>query len=218
MPIRSDQPGLLGNQPSAVLCRPACCKSPSLVKVTSSVNGVTNPASIFVRFSNNVVGLNGQTFVVTGPAGQVRGGVGFDPATLQAVFIPASPLAGTYTGTLSGLTDVNGCKIAPFVFTFSVCSAVIVVSATSGVSGGNTLVTVTFSGLRKLVSYTVNAGAPLTGATPAVGSVANAFVLNMGVTVGTNTLRVTVTDPAGGCSAVFQFSVNGGSITPVPPT
>lgn len=126
MPIRSLNSQIQGA--GGVLCRPACCKTPSLVTVVDSVSGDVNPASIFVQYSSGVVGFNSTTFTLertggSGALGPIRGGVSFDTATRKAVFTPAVAIldiAGIYTGSISGVSDVAGCKLADFSFTFTV--------------------------------------------------------------------------------------------------
>ncbi len=93
--------------------------NPLIKSVYPSPNstGIPVNAAVTATFSSvmNAATINGTTFIVNGPGGQVPGSVNYDPSSRTATFTPTSLIYNTvYTTTLtSGIEDASGNPLSP---------------------------------------------------------------------------------------------------------
>ena len=123
--------------------------TPPTVTTTSpldSATGVAVSANVTATFSENVTGVSGTSFTLTGPGGAVAAAVTYSAGTFTGTLNPSADLAAdtTYTASLSGvITDTAGNTLSPVSWSFHTATAappttIAFLSASSGANDATT--------------------------------------------------------------------------------
>jgi methionine-rich copper-binding protein CopC len=102
--------------------------TPPTVTDKSPANGATNvnvAANVTATFDENVTGVNGSSFTLSGPSGQVAATVSYNAGTRTATLNPSADLAAgvSYTANLSNaIKDAANNALAPASWSFTTAS------------------------------------------------------------------------------------------------